>query len=145
MSNHSFIENQVTLYDNEIWHGYRRTQDNNCIKLLISIIFMILSNIKPNCCAFLKFFISSYFYSAKTSLRTIENITFQSFSFHDHFHKMLRLFDCFTKFSCNQKWNDARLLLISMVYTSCLTNYHLGDLRKLGNIRRVFKLHRIKA
>ena len=30
-------------------------------------------------------------------------------------------FWCFTKFSFHHKWNDARLLLMSMVYTSCLT------------------------
>ena len=30
-------------------------------------------------------------------------------------------FWCFMKFSFHHKWNDARLLLMSMVYTSCLT------------------------
>ena len=31
-------------------------------------------------------------------------------------------FRCFTKFSFHHKWNNGRLLLISMVYTSCLTS-----------------------
>ena len=31
-------------------------------------------------------------------------------------------FLCFTKFCFAQKWNDARLLLINMVYMSCLTS-----------------------
>ena len=35
---------------------------------------------------------------------------------YDHFHNILRLFDVFAKFSFYYKWNDARLLLINMVY-----------------------------
>ena len=39
--------------------------------------------------------------------------------------------------------NDAQLLLINMVYTSCgqVERLKIEDLRKLGNIRKVSKLH----
>ena len=50
--------------------------------------------------------------------------------FHNMFHKT---FQCFTKFSSHHKWNDGRLLLINMVYTSCLARRKTKDLRKLGN------------
>ena len=59
---------------------------------------MILSNIKPISCVFLKVFVSFYFYSPKASLGAIENIAFQSFSFHKPFHKVLRLFDVLPNF-----------------------------------------------
>ena len=39
----------------------------------------------------------------------------------NHFHNVLRLW-CFTKFSFHHNWNNVRLLLMSMVYTGCLTN-----------------------
>ena len=49
---------------------------------------------------------------------------------------------CFTKSSFHHKLNDVRLLLMKMVYTSCLTSCpKTEDLRKLGNIRKVSKLH----
>ena len=32
-------------------------------------------------------------------------------------------FWCFTKFSFHHKWNEARLLVINMVYTSYLTSF----------------------
>ena len=41
----------------------------------------------------------------------------QSFSYY------FETFWCFAKFSFNHKWNDARLLLINMVYKSCLMSY----------------------
>ena len=45
----------------------------------------------------------------------------QSFSYY------FETFWCFTKFSFHHKWNDARLLLINIVYTICLTNWDLGS------------------
>ena len=43
------------------------------------------------------------------------------YSGYNNFHNILRLFDVLPNF--HHKWNDARLLLINMVYTSCLTSY----------------------
>ena len=42
---------------------------------------------------------------------------------YNQFHNILRLFDVFTKFSFPGKWNDVRLLLINIVYTSYLTTF----------------------
>ena len=41
-------------------------------------------------------------------------------SSYNQFHNILRLFDVLPKFSFRHKWNDGRLLLINMVYRSCL-------------------------
>ena len=41
---------------------------------------------------------------------------------YNHFHKYFETLWCFTKFSFDHKRNDARLLLINMVYKSCLTS-----------------------
>ena len=48
------------------------------------------------------------------------------------------------RFSFHHKWNDAQLLLINMVYTSCLTSCQT-TLRKLGNIRKFSEPHRMIA
>ena len=57
-------------------------------------------------------------------------------------------FRCFTEFFFYHKWKDGRLLLINIVFTSCLmscrTTYDLGS-KKLGNIRKLSKLHRMIA
>ena len=38
------------------------------------------------------------------------------------FLKYFETFWCFTKFVFHCKWNDAQLLIMNMVYTSCLTS-----------------------
>ena len=65
----------------------------------------------------------------------------------NHFHDILRLFGCFNKFSFHHKWNDARLLLINMIYelSHDLPNNLSHNLRKLGNIRKASKPHRMIA
>ena len=47
---------------------------------------------------------------------------FYSFSFSSIFIFIVLIFWCFTKFSFHQKWNEAPLLVINMVYTGCLTS-----------------------
>ena len=48
------------------------------------------------------------------------NLTPKFFWTYNHFPTILRLFDVLPSFPFHHKWNDARLLLITMVYTSCL-------------------------
>ena len=50
---------------------------------------------------------------------------------NNYLHNNLRMFDVLPNFTFTQKWNDARLLFINMVYTSCFTScqttYDLGS------------------
>ena len=50
---------------------------------------------------------------------SIENLGFRS-KYYNHFHNILRLFNVLPNFPF--LLNDARLLLINTVYTSCLTS-----------------------
>ena len=54
-------------------------------------------------------------------------------STYNHFHNILRLWR-FTKFSFHHKWNDARLLLTNMLYTSCRRVPNELRFRILGNL-----------
>ena len=56
-------------------------------------------------------------------------------------------FLCFKSFYFHHKWNDGRLLLINIVYTSCLwsclTRCQMTRFRISGNIRKLSKRHRM--
>ena len=43
----------------------------------------------------------------------------------------------FYQISFHHKWNDARLLLINMVHTSCLRSYQRRKIKKLDSVRSV--------
>ena len=47
---------------------------------------------------------------------------FHELSNVNHFQIFLETFWCFTKFFFHHKWNDVRLSLINMIYTSSLTS-----------------------
>ena len=52
--------------------------------------------------------------------------------------------DFFTKFSFHRKWNDVQLLLINMVYTSCLTRCQVGRRKLILSIYINRSLHRAR-